>query len=395
MTFFAEVPEPRSSSGSGRSASPWARILVVLAVVVTVVGAAVWLMSDDARSEDSPIVKLFPGLLAPPPELSPELADLAGRMHLTPEGRDVFARTLPRFAAAAEVADVCGRSSHGDDDGSTLGCFTGLGDARSEDRILIYRPADERLASSIVSVAAHELLHAVYVRMTTAEQERVSDLLTAAVARIAADDPVHEQIAASVGDDHRSLATEQFAYLGSQIRLDVTFDAELEEVYARTFADRTALVDTHDQAVALLDEVRASVEQGWAEVAAAEQANAQARAQLDADEAGYAAALSEYESDLAEFEATSVDERPRWRVTLTPVNGRPLTMSWEDSLDYRRNELDRLAAEQRTRRGELESAETTATQLRAETQALHDDAVALLRDAYPGQDFEPSASPAR
>ena len=197
-----------------------------------------WLVSEDSASDEPLLSRILPGLSAATPALDDEFAALADRMVLTPEGREVLASTQPRFVDAGELAEVCGSDSHGTDDTILLGCFTGFTQSRAQDRIVILEPTDDLIGRSLVTTAAHELLHAVFARMPGEEQSRVA----AATARLAADDPVHEQIAASMGGDEASRATEQFAYLGSQMRLDPVHDAELEEIYARTFEDRTAIL---------------------------------------------------------------------------------------------------------------------------------------------------------
>ncbi|MGW9626556.1 hypothetical protein [Microbacterium sp. NPDC055521] len=388
MTFFEQAPMGRHASRRRRSVVGRISTAAVLVVLAAGTVGGLWLMSLDAKADEPLLERIFPALAAPAPPLSAEFADLADRMMLTAEGREVFAFTQPRYADAGEIAELCGDESHDPGNESTLGCFTGLEQSRAQDRIFIYRSTDERLAQSMVTTAAHELLHAVYARMSSEEKTLVAELVSTATARVPSDDPVHDQIAASMNGDDEKRATEQFAYLGSQVHPDIGFPVELEEIYARTITDRAALVETHRHAVAVLDEVRAAVAQAWEEVADAEQTNAHTRAQLEADARALSEAVAKLDSDRAAFDATGPEERERWRVTLTPRNGEPVTMSWEASFAYREDDLNRIQGEHDARRAELERAEAEAGRLRADTQALQDDATALLRDAYPGQTFE-------
>ncbi|WP_313357501.1 hypothetical protein [Microbacterium sp.] len=388
MTFFEQAPMGSPASRRRRSVVGRISTAAVLVVPAASTVGGLWLMSQDSKADEPLLERIFPALAAPAPPLSAEFADLADRMMLTAEGREVFAFTQPRYADADEIAEFCGDESHDPENESTLGCFTGFEQSRAQDRIFVYRPTDERLAQSTVTTAAHELLHAVYARMSSEEKTQVAELLSAATALVPADDPVHDQIAASMNGDDEKRATEQFAYLGSQVHPDIGFTAELEQIYARTFTDRGALVEMHRRAVAVLEDVRAAVARAWGDVAAAEQANAQTRAQLEADADALSKAAARFADDRAEFEATNSEDRARWRVTLTPVGGEPITMSWEESITYRDEDLNRIRGEHHARRIELELAEAEAARLRADTQALQDDALALLRDAYPGQTFE-------
>jgi len=242
MTFFEQAPDPSRAPRSRRSGARGAPTVVLLVIMAAVTIGGLWLMSEDSKSDEPVLSRILPGLFPDAPEMTTDFAELADRMTLTAEGREVLASTQPRFVDAEELDDVCGSNSHGVDDGTVLGCFTGFTGSRAQDRIVILEPTDEWVAQSLLATTAHELLHAVYAHMPEDEQARVAGLVAAATARIPADDPVHEQIAASMGDAEQNRATEQFAYLGSQVALDATHDAELEEIYARTFEDRSVLL---------------------------------------------------------------------------------------------------------------------------------------------------------
>ncbi|MEV7633418.1 hypothetical protein AB0N64_13540 [Microbacterium sp. NPDC089318] len=242
MTFFEQAPEPSHRPRPRRSGARGVPTAVLLVIMAAATIGGLWLMSEDSRSDEPLLSRILPGIFPDAPEMTTDFAELADRMNLTSGGREVLASTQPRFVDAEELDDLCGGDSHGVDDGTILGCFTGFSDSRAQDRILILEPTDARLMQSLITTTAHELLHAVYAHMPEEEQSRVADLVASATARIPADDPVHDQIAASMRGDEASRATEQFAYLGSQMALDPIHDVELEEIYARTFENRSALL---------------------------------------------------------------------------------------------------------------------------------------------------------
>lgn len=180
------------------------------------------------------IAEVIPGghqLVGLPPDPEAEIEMLIDRMGLTEEGRRVFLLAQP--VVVDDLGELCGT----DDDATlvTLGCYHGI------DRIFVLRGGGPYGDAVTVTTAAHELLHAIYARMPVAERERLEPLLAAEMARILPDDPVLEQIDASVGDDESNRANEQFAYLGAQVALPGGFSDELERVYAQWFADRQAL----------------------------------------------------------------------------------------------------------------------------------------------------------
>lgn len=388
MTFFEDgsgFGPPRPRSRRRRVGASTVVLIVGLGLLSAVVVPV--LLGNMERTQPG---TFFEGAapveeLAPAPPLVGESVALADRMFLTDEGRELFTQTQPQLVGADEIGQVCEEATHKEaDDWSVRGCFILGPEHPVPGRIFVYRSGDERLVDAMVTVAAHELLHAVYANMPADERGRVDDLTAVEAARVPADDAVHEQITASVGEDEDSLPTEQFAYLGSQIALEGGFDPALEEIYADVFTDRAGLVDTHRRSLDTVSRVLDAVKAAWAEVAAQEQANAQERAQLDADRAAYEDAVAAYETDRAKFEATPPEEQKRWTVTLTPKGGQPVTMSWEEALTYRRGELERFRVDVDTRASALAKSEASAAALRANAEKLNADAVALLRAASPG-----------
>lgn len=318
-----------------------------------------------------------------PPLPDAEVVALADRMFLTAEGRAMFFATQPRLADAEEIETACADASDAEGDGRfTGGCFVGA-QHRDADRVFIFRPSDERLAESMVTVAAHELLHAAYARFSPMERASVDSLVAEAASGVPGDDPVHGQIEWSAGGDATKRATEQFAYLGSQVELRSGFPAELEDIYARLFTDRTALVDTHRRATSVVQDTIAAADAAFSAAAAQESQNANARAQLDADRRGYEGALAAYSVDVERFNATPVEERPRWQVTMQPAGAETITMSWEASLIYRRDELERFRNDLEARNSMLVGAEAAAADLRADAEQRRADAIDLVRAANP------------
>lgn len=328
----------------------------------------------------------------PTPIPSTEIAALADQLTLTDAGRDTFYRTYPQLVGD-DVLDVCAGAHHAtpapsatgtpdadtqpSGDGVTMGCYTGA------DRIFLFQSSDERLRGFTVTFAAHELLHAVYERMDDAERDRIDALVAAEVERVPTDDPVHAQIAGSVRGDDTKLGTERFAYLGSQIELDGGFSPELEEIYGRVFSDRAAVTAIYRDSVNLLSTVRSDVESAWARVIEAETAAGQARAQYNADQAWYTAALEQYTSSLAEYNAKPEAERENYVVTFTTRDGRSIRTSWTEFLQLRSAELDTLRADLDAREPRIAEQESAAAALRAQTQAATDDANALFDAAFP------------
>lgn len=406
MTFFYDQ-DPGRAEGDAVFADPprrgragwWVTLILFLTAMVVAAGILfAQHLPEPLRSWALPAqgwvaqALNLSGDWGPVPEPSPEVAALADQMTLTTSGREVFFRTEPQLVGD-EILTLCA-GAHGTDadpapsaspaegepEGAvTMGCYrTGT------DEMYLFSPSDERLAGFTVTFAAHELLHAVYGRMTPEQRQEVDALVAAETARIPVDDPVLAQIDASVGGDESRRANEQFAYLGSQVQLEGGFSPALEALYAETFADRAALVAVHRASIAVLDGVQAEVDAAWARVVDAETAAGQARAQWNADQGWYGQALEQYNRDLAQYEATPEAERDSYIVTFTTFSGERLQTSWAEYLQVRARELDQLAADLAAREPGIAEQEASAAALRAQTEALTDDANALFAAAFPG-----------
>lgn len=173
------------------------------------------------------------------PDPAPGIIALADQAFLTEEGRQILYQARPQFAPAAEVAEMCGPTVD-DPDLTVTGCYNSLG------YILISEEYDARLAGSLVTTLAHELLHAAYDELGAGEAGQIDALLHTEYASITPGDPILDQIRGSVGAHDASFDTELFAYLGTQVMPADGLAPELEAVYARYFTDRAGLVAVYD-----------------------------------------------------------------------------------------------------------------------------------------------------
>lgn len=176
------------------------------------------------------------------PEDIPALADAA---FMSDEGRAIFYDARPQIVDVKQVADLCEKphSEGGRAEVESLeigGCY--IGDGTGDGAIVLAAPADSRLAHGLVTVAAHEMLHAAWDRMGLLEKEDLVPLLEAEVAALDAGNPIHDQISWSVGGHERARPTELFAYVGTQVWRDGGLDPRLEEIYGRFISDRAGLV---------------------------------------------------------------------------------------------------------------------------------------------------------
>jgi hypothetical protein len=313
----------------------------------------------------------------PPP--SPDVVALADEAFLSQAGRDLLYAARPALLDAQAFAGQCDGGHTGVASAGAVGCY------RSADgTIVVYAPADPRLRGFIVETTAHEVLHAAWASLSVEERAELGAFLEAESALLAADDPIKAQIAGSVRDRLANRPTELFAYLGTQVWRDGGLAPQLEAVYARFVADRSALVGVHVAFTAQLEATSAAIAAGYEALQATESTNAQSRAQYDVDARSVEFYRGEYQSQSAEVAAMPASQRSRLTLSWTWWDGTDLPMApAEQTLAAAADLLARDDQELPARLQAVVAAETSAAAERARLDALVVDANALQAQMDP------------
>lgn len=162
---------------------------------------------------------------------SSQVKEISDRTGLTDKSKFIFYASHPSVEDKDAFNEHCERREA---TSPILGCYGGQ-------RIYIYDITDDRLDGIKEVTAAHELLHAVYERLSPSEKERINTLLQDAYDNLA-DVELKERMqyyeenepGEHYNELHSIIATE-FPNIGS----------ELDEYYAQYFANRRAIVDLH------------------------------------------------------------------------------------------------------------------------------------------------------
>ncbi|MFM9876445.1 MAG: hypothetical protein ACKVOG_01165 [Rhodoglobus sp.] len=265
----ARMPRARLSAGQ----------VFALAVAVVVSGAVVagvgWIALNQQRVTDQFAVWQYTP--------STDVGAYADRAELTDEGRFLFYASRPVVASDRAFNDVC--SAHQEDVG-ILGCYL-----PSTKQIHLYDVTDDRLDGLEEVVAAHELLHAAWDRMSAAERDSLAPLLEAEAAKLADDVDFAETLAFYARTEPGERLNELHSIIGTEF---ASVSPELEAHYAIYFADRGAITALHEQSN------RIFLEQAAAVAALNAQIDGLA-ASIDADYAAYNAAYDELNSDVDAF----------------------------------------------------------------------------------------------
>lgn len=157
---------------------------------------------------------------------SEEVSTLADKLNLTSGGRFIFGATHPAVEDRESFNAHC--NSY-DSETSTLGCYGG-------NKIYIYNVTAEELNGIKESTAAHELMHAVWDRMSEFEKSDLASALLDAYD----DEKNHASLEKELKNyDEDELLDELHSRLATEVK---NLPEKLEEHYKKYFEDQDAVV---------------------------------------------------------------------------------------------------------------------------------------------------------
>ena len=203
---------------------------------------ALWVVDNQRMIKDQLVAFQFET-----PESIASYIDQAG---LSEQGSLYLRTSLPRVVPAYEFDRYCTRNEPGI---GVLGCYT-----TRDSRIFLYDVTDPRLESIEPVVAAHEMLHAVWFRMSGEDRAALEPLLEEAYVGLGPEHPLVERLATYEADDPASRYPELYSIIGTEIR---DIPGELEAHYAQYFENRSLVVDLADRVYRVFDTLQAELEQ--------------------------------------------------------------------------------------------------------------------------------------
>ncbi len=212
---------------------------------------------------------------------SSEIVAIADKAAFSEQGKFLFYASRPELLERDAFNDVC--RSVASENTAILGCF-------SMSRIYLFDIDNKKLEGVKEVTAAHEMLHAVYQRLSIGEKARVDALLEK---QPLGDDEarIGELMAEYEKTEPGERMNELHSIIGSEIR-DLT--PELEAYYAQYFDDRAALVAQAETYQAVFQQLEAQQDTLVSEL------NALADG-IDSDSARYRRNLQVLEADIRAF----------------------------------------------------------------------------------------------
>ena len=157
-----------------------------------------------------------------------EIVELADATTMTDEGRNIFYVNKPLVVDEVEFNSACRPEST-----IVLGCYISRGG------IYLYDIQDPRLAGVKQVTAAHELLHAVYERLSPSERERI-DTLTAEALQTVTQQRILDTVEEYRSGDANVVPNELHSIMATEVR---QLPSELEDYYSKYFTNRLRIVE--------------------------------------------------------------------------------------------------------------------------------------------------------
>jgi SMC interacting uncharacterized protein involved in chromosome segregation len=161
-------------------------------------------------------------------EPTPAISQLATQAAFSEEGRKLFYVHDPELLDKTNFVGKCSET----EETIVLGCYISL------DKIYVFDVDDERLEGIEEVTAAHEMLHAVYDRLTTSEREKLDKLLLDYF-NSSSDARLQRSIDNYRKKDPSVVPNELHSILGTEVR---NLPEELERHYANYFSDRNIVI---------------------------------------------------------------------------------------------------------------------------------------------------------
>jgi len=168
------------------------------------------------------------------------------KIGLTGEGRFIYKASQPQIQASKDFNTNCGNIAK--EQSIVLGCY-------SKQKIYVFDVTDTRLTGAEEVTAAHELLHAVYERLSPQERtdlnsqlRQVSDTIT--------DARFQETLRAYRQSEPGQVDNEIHSILGTEIEV---LPQALEDYYAQFFDNRSTVVAFAKQYQSQFDEIERQI----------------------------------------------------------------------------------------------------------------------------------------
>jgi len=315
-------------------------------VVVALAVSGTWVLTHPQRVTDQFTVWNF--------SADATIQGYADRSTMTDEGRFLFYASRPEVSPDDEFDGHCASQLEGV---GILGCYQ-----HGNQRIYLYDVTDDRLDGIEDVVAAHEMLHAAWDRMSQDERDTIAPLLEAAADSKADDEDFASTLEYYAQAEPGERLNELHSIIGTEFH---DLGPELTAHYAVYFSDREALVDLHDRSNAVFQQQLDAIDDLVAQLDALQ-------AGVDADYAAYNAGYDELNADILEFNERAAEPGGFTSQSQFTIEA--------DALRARQAELDALYATISDRKAQYDALLVQLDALNAQVDELNESINIAPRD---------------
>ncbi len=205
---------------------------------------------------------------------------ISERASMNSQGKFIFLASKPRLEGRDTFNQYCRKHA---EQTAILGCYS----ART---IYLYNITDQRLDGIVEVTAAHEMLHAVYDRLSASEKRRIDGLINDA-AQSMNNPTIEKKLALYDQTEPGERLNELHSMLGSEVK---SLPTELETYYSQYFTNRLSLVSLSEKYEKVFAELELRQTQLVGEL------NALA-AQINTNNESYKARFSQHQEDVTSF----------------------------------------------------------------------------------------------
>ena len=260
---------------------------------------------------------------------SSHISAIEQRVTLTSAGRRIFYATSPEVQDSGQFNGSCHSVERTT---AILGCYY-------RDRIYLYNVQNSELDGALDVTAAHELLHAAYVRLSTFEQRKVDGLVRAAYQKVKNEPTLKRLMEYYKQAEPGAEINELHSILGTTI---ANLDSELERYYARYFTNRASIVTLNQRYTQVFSELDQQATSLKAKISAEESS-------LKTETDAYQNELNQLNSDIQSFNQRAVSgdfSSQEFYATRSALSGRVASLnSQQNQLNTRISAYNTMIAE--------------------------------------------------
>lgn len=212
---------------------------------------------------------------------SSAVTSIVARTQMSDIGKFYFYASTPAIENATDFNKNCTKQ---EEETAILGCYVNR-------RIYVYDVTNEQLDGIEEVTAAHEMLHAVYDRLSSDEKQKIDSLLESEFEKLRHDSEFAERMAFYERTEPGERDNELHSIISTEVP---SIGSKLETYYKRYFIDRSKIVALHMSYASLFDQLEARSEELSAELTRLADS-------INAKTASYNEAIKALNSDINAF----------------------------------------------------------------------------------------------